>query len=92
MIEYVTLKKFCEMTGYTPKACRTKIYKGDWILNRVYRKAPDGHIMINLEEFNRWVETGMVSEKRQAAPTKSPLPFAVYGVEKGSSSCPRPLT
>ena len=90
MVRYVTIRKFCELTGYTEKAVRATIHKGDWLQNRVWRKAPDGHVLISLEGFELWVETGMASEKRQAVHTKSPLPFAGFVAAKGSKSSPPP--
>lgn len=29
---------------------------GIWVEGREFRKAPDGHIMIDLEGYTRWVE------------------------------------
>ena len=90
MLEYITMKKFCEQTGYTEKACRGKISRGDWLENRVFIKAPDGRILINLEGFNRWVESGMVTERRKEASSKSSSP-TWSGAVRGSGSSPLPL-
>ena len=44
-------------TGLSEKAIRRKIEDGHWVKGKHYRKAPDGHIYINMDEFNQWVET-----------------------------------
>lgn len=55
---YVLIKRFSEMTGYTEKAVQRKIGDGVWIHGREYRRAPDGHICIDLEGYQKWVENG----------------------------------
>lgn len=55
-MQYVKLSVFCVLTGYTEKAVRTKIDRGHWLDGRHYRKAPDGHIMMDLQAYNAWVE------------------------------------
>jgi len=54
-IEWVLIPVFCELTGYTKRAVETKIHKGKWIEGVHYRKAPDGHIVMNLPAYNEWV-------------------------------------
>ena len=52
---WVTIKKFSEMSGYSEEATRQKIKKNQW-QNRVhFKKAPDGRILINLVEVNKWI-------------------------------------
>lgn len=53
---YVRLSLFERMTGYTQKAVRRKIEAGVWIEGREYRRAPDGHIIVDLQGYERWVE------------------------------------
>lgn len=62
---YVRVKKFAELTGYTEKAIYHKIENGTWLQGRHYRRAPDGHICIDMEGFYRWVEeaTGPASSR-----------------------------
>jgi len=50
------LPVFCQLTGYTEKAVRRKIESGIWIQGLQYRKAPDGHITMDIEEYYKWVE------------------------------------
>jgi len=53
---YVLINKFCELTGYTDKAVRRKIEGGIWLEGRHFKKAPDGHVLIDMEAYGRWVE------------------------------------
>lgn len=53
---YVTIEKFEELTGYTAKATRAKIARGDWLKDREFRKAPDGRVLMDMQGYERWVE------------------------------------
>ena len=53
---YVLLNIAAQMTGYTVKAMERKIERGDWIEGKVWLRAPDGRILIDLLGFQRWVE------------------------------------
>lgn len=53
---YVRLPLFERMTGYTQKAVRRKIEEGVWVEGRQYKRAPDGHILVDMEGYARWVE------------------------------------
>jgi hypothetical protein len=44
------------ITGYTVKAMQRKIERGDWQEGKVWRRAPDGRIFIDLVGYERWVE------------------------------------
>ena len=57
MTRYVRIPKFEEITGYTVKAVERKIESGAWREGREYRKAPDGHILVDLQGYERWVES-----------------------------------
>ncbi len=54
--KYVKLSLFCSLTGYSDKACRRKMEQGVWVEGIHYRRAPDGNLMMNLTEYERWVE------------------------------------
>jgi hypothetical protein len=45
-------------TGYSEHAIRSKIQKGVWMEGRVWRRAPDGKILIDEDGYNEWVENG----------------------------------
>lgn len=53
---YIRLPLFERLTGYTQKAVRRKIETGAWLEGREYRRAPDGHIIVDLQGYQRWVE------------------------------------
>lgn len=53
---YVLLPLAQSVTGYTVKAMERKIERGGWQEGKVWRRAPDGHIMIDLQGYHRWVE------------------------------------
>ena len=61
MTRYVTVKKAAELTGYTEVAIRAKIREGVWLERRVWLKAPDGRVIIDIEGYERWVESGSSS-------------------------------
>lgn len=55
-VRYVKPAKFEELTGYTVKAVQRKIEERVWREGKEYRRAGDGHILIDLEGYERWVE------------------------------------
>jgi hypothetical protein len=54
---YVLLPLANAITGYSVKAMERKIERGDWPEGKVWRRAPDGHIMIDILGYQRWVES-----------------------------------
>ena len=57
-ITYVRVSRFAELTGYTEKAARRKMEEGVWTEGKHFRRAPDGSVLINLREYEKWVEMG----------------------------------
>lgn len=55
-VRYIRIKKFSELTGYTDKAVYEKIRTGVWAEGLHYVRAPDGHILIDLEGYEKWAE------------------------------------
>ncbi len=55
-IKWVLIRRFCDLTGYSPKAVEMKIEKGVWPQGRIWKNSPDGRRQINLEEYTKWVE------------------------------------
>ena len=53
---YVLLAVATQMTGYSIKAMECKISRGDWQEEKVWRRAPDGRILIDIAGFEKWVE------------------------------------
>lgn len=56
ILKWIKLNRFCELTGYTSDAVYAKMKKGVWLEGAFWKKGPDGHIFINTEEYQRWVE------------------------------------
>jgi hypothetical protein len=53
---YVLLALAALVTGYSVKAMERKIERGDWVEGKVWRRAPDGRILIDLIGYQKWVE------------------------------------
>jgi len=53
---YVLLPLANLVTGYSVKAMERKIERGDWQEGKVWLRAPDGRILIDLVGYERWVE------------------------------------
>jgi hypothetical protein len=66
-LRYVLISKFCAESGYSEKAVRRKIEEGVWLENRQFRKAPDGHILIDVQGVERWVE-GQLEPSNHSGP------------------------
>lgn len=66
--KWITVEKFHAETGYTPDAIQKKRERGVWLEGVVWRKAPDGRILMNLEGYHQWVEgTGYDQHRRRAS-------------------------
>lgn len=55
---FVTIGLYATISGFTEKAIRRKIEDGKWLADREFKRAPDGHIMIDREGVQRWVQKG----------------------------------
>jgi len=53
---YVLLPLANLLTGYSVKAMERKIERGDWQEGKIWRRAPDGRILIDVLGYQRWVE------------------------------------
>jgi hypothetical protein len=53
---YVLLPLAHLLTGYSVKAIQRKIERGDWPEGKVWRHAPDGHVVVDMMGYERWVE------------------------------------
>lgn len=58
MTRYVLPPKFEQLTGYTKQAVKRKVQSGAWREGHEYRRAPDGHIIVDLQGYEKWVEKG----------------------------------
>jgi len=54
-MNWVTIKKFAELSGYSEEAIRNKTKKGVWQYTIHFTKAPDGRILINISEVEKWL-------------------------------------
>ena len=53
---YVLLPLAHLLTGYSVKAIQRKIERGDWPEGKVWRHASDGHVLVDMMGYERWVE------------------------------------
>ena len=58
MARYVTIARCSQLTGYTEDAIRTKIRDGVWAEGDVWRRAPDGRVLVDIAGYEQWVEGG----------------------------------
>ena len=66
MPDWVTVKRFAELTGYGEDAIRQKLSTRLWREGIVWRKARDNRVLISQSGFDAWVEgrESELSEKR----------------------------
>jgi hypothetical protein len=83
-MRYLTIRKFSSDSGYTEAAIRSKIAGGVWTENEVWRRAPDGRVLIDVAGFEAWVELGKARLKR-------PVVRSVHLKPPGKSLSPPPL-
>lgn len=57
-MKWITLKRFCEISGYSPKAIYNKKDRGIWKQNIHWRKAPDKKIFISPDAIDLWIIEG----------------------------------
>jgi len=55
-MRFITISKMAELSGYSEDAIRAKIKRGDWLQDAVFRYAPDGRVLIDVEGYDKWVE------------------------------------
>ena len=57
-IVWVTLTKYCELTGETDESVRTRRKRRIWKDGKQSRIGPNGNIWVNVKEAQQWVENG----------------------------------
>jgi len=57
-MNWVKLKKYCQVSGDTSNAVHAKRKRGMWLDGIQCKLGPDGNIWINLGEVEKWVENG----------------------------------
>ncbi|NCC26604.1 MAG: excisionase [Gammaproteobacteria bacterium] len=71
---------------------RAKIADQTWPEGSVWRHAPDGRILVSVEGYNAWAETGAECARQARARSKSRLRSGAGAAASGSGSSPPPLT
>jgi hypothetical protein len=75
---YVLLPLANLLTGYSVKAMERKIERGDWQEGKVWKRAPDGRIVIDIVGYQRWIDgpsAAVTSHPRGPRRQKSQLPM-----------------
>jgi hypothetical protein len=54
---YLLIPKFVDGTGHTARAVETKIHRGIWVESQHYRRAPNDSILMDMDGYNKWVES-----------------------------------
>ena len=78
---YVLLPLANLLTGYSVKAMERKIERGDWQEGKVWKRAPDGRIVIDVLGYQRWVEgpkPTVASHSRGPEEQRTSLPVQMY--------------
>lgn len=52
---FVTIKRFETLTGYSELATNSKIGNGVWRLGKEWQRAPDGRRIMDIAGYERWV-------------------------------------
>jgi len=78
MLRDLTIRKLATESGYSENAIRSKIRDGIWMQDKVWKKAPDGRVLIDVEGYHEWVESGGALKLRLKKPARggSPAPLA----------------
>lgn len=66
-MKYMTVAKFAVESGYSEEPIRAKIKNGVWLEGMVWKRAPDGRVLISTEGYERWVEGRTVSDLQRKA-------------------------
>lgn len=55
-MNWITIQKLHEQTGYSVAALRQKIQRGDFIDGVHYRRSPDSRIHFNVGAYEQWIK------------------------------------
>jgi putative transposase len=56
-LEIELMKEIAAKKWYTIKAMERKIERGDWQEGKVWKRGPDGRILIDMVGYQKWVES-----------------------------------
>jgi hypothetical protein len=89
-VNYQTIRKFSQDSGYSEDAIRAKINRGVWRESEVWTYAPDGRVLISVRGYEAWVESQQRNMSESASPRRHRLrsssASSAPGVMKGSKS------
>lgn len=89
-VRYLTIRKFATESGYTEKAIRNKLHDGTWEEGYVWRRAPDGRILIDTVGYEAWVETAQANDALGRARQALAKSLALTGaLNSGSPRLPK---
>jgi hypothetical protein len=86
---YVLLPLASLLTGYSVKAMERKIERGDWQERKVWKRAPDGRIVIDVVGYQRWVEGASAAIGERTESHKARLPVQMDLALKRENGVPR---
>ena len=67
VVPYLTIPRFAAESGYSPEAIRAKMKAGVWVEGVVWKKAPDGRILISVRGYELWVDGQQQAEIQRRA-------------------------
>ena len=56
MLEWVTIQKAADMSGYTVSALRNKINRLELLEGKHWKKRSDGRIIFHVPTFDAWIK------------------------------------
>jgi hypothetical protein len=86
---YVLLPLANLLTGYSVKAMERKIERGDWQEGKVWKRAPDGRIVIDVLGYQRWVEGTRAAIHEEKTEGQKALPVQMDLALKREKGDPR---
>jgi hypothetical protein len=90
--DWIRIKKFCELTGYTDQAAREKIRGGVWREGIVWKTPPNCRdVLISQAGYDAWVE-GQESALLDQRQSKWTFDGRASGAVNGYGSSPRQRT
>lgn len=86
---FVTVGLAAAKIGLTEKAIRRKVEDGVWRETVEWRRAPDGHVMIDMHAVERWIES--CPSARRSARTARPVRRPAKGLTRSMRLSPAPV-
>jgi hypothetical protein len=70
-MEWVTIEKAAELSGYSPKAIEHKRESGLWAEGDIWFRAPDGQILLSVERIKSWADGGASAPQQRPQLTET---------------------